>query len=311
MTKRIYYSIAALILIALTFLLIYSLDRTSWLLTQYELNQADTLAAWLGLSPLALGSTSALVIEVGLIALMAGEVLSSAHPDIKRYAIGGLIVGLAVQALANLLAGYLRGFQAVLDTLIAHGANANFAWYVAGLAWFLSSVSVPALIFILSRLAALVIRLGLSAPIAADKQRSEPLPERSSATEQIEVPRDVAAIPALTTEPPDETDLISREEFDNLLTQLRAMDDPRKRLDEDTLALQKMLLDEALEPQAPMTMLDLERLTADVLPGDALAIANGHRYECPHCGAPVKNKQALGAAHKNGYCLNCKTRQAV
>jgi hypothetical protein len=279
MTKRTYYSIATLILVALTFLLVYSLDRTSWLLTQYELNQADTLAAWLGLSPLALGSTSALVIEVGLIALMAGEVLSSAHPDIKRYAIGGLIIGLAVQALANLLAGYLRGFQAVYDTLIAHGANSDLAWYVAGLAWFLSSVSVPALIFILSRLAALVIRLGMSASAASEKRPLEALPDRFTATEQSEAPINTPAIPAL--------------------------------IQEEQEAFIARLLDDALAPPQVMTMHDLEALTTDVLPSDALAISNGHRYPCPHCEAPLKSKQALGAAHKNGYCLNCKTRQAV
>ena len=279
MTKHIYYAIASVIFVALTFLLVYSLDRTSWLLTQYELNQADTLAAWIGLSPLALGSTSALVIEVGLVALMAGEVLSSAHPDIKRYAIGGLIVGLAVQALANLLAGYLRGFQAVLDILKAHGANVDLAWYVAGLAWFLSSISVPALIFILSRLASLVIRLAINAPTAKPERPLEALPERSTSMKQHDAPKDAPAFPAL--------------------------------IQEEQEAFIARLLDEALAPPQAMTMRDLETLTADVLPSDALAISNGHRYPCPHCGAPVKNKQALGAAHKNGYCLNCKTRQAV
>lgn len=34
-----------------------------------------------------------------------------------------------------------------------------------------------------------------------------------------------------------------------------------------------------------------------------------HRYECPHCKRPLKNKQALGAATTNGYCPACKVER--
>lgn len=113
----------------------------------------------------------------------------------------------------------------------------------------------------------------------ATKQRLEPLPERSSSTEPIEAPSIAVTTPALEQSASEQ--LIAR------------------------------LLDEALEPPKRMTIEELEALTAVVLPSDALAITNGHRYTCPHCEAPVKNKQAIGAAVKNGYCLNCKGKQAV
>lgn len=182
MSRTAYSAIAALILLALLSLLIYSLDRTSWLLAQYELSQPDTLAAWLGLSPLALGVAAALVIEVGAVALVAGDVLAIHHSAIKRYATAGLAVVLSVQALANLLAGFLRGWATVDGALAAHDVSAGIAWWVAGLSWVLSSAAVPALIFILSKLAAHVLRLAVSAKSAASDQRSEGAQERSGTT---------------------------------------------------------------------------------------------------------------------------------
>lgn len=67
--------------------------------------------------------------------------------------------------------------------------------------------------------------------------------------------------------------------------------------------------DQAIIPVLPETaqeqaVLD-ELLTAPLVP----ILLDAHRYACPHCGQAVANKQALGAAVKNGYCLKCK--QAV
>jgi len=292
MTKRFYIGTACIIFIALVALLVYSLDRTSWLLAQYELSQPDTLAHWLGLSPLALGTSSALVIEVGLIALVAGEVLASAHPEIKRYALAGLLIGLAVQAVANLIAGYLRGYQAVYDDLVTHQVSANLSWYVAGLSWLLSSLAVPGLIFILSRLAALTIRLAVERPDTTTKLALEPLQERSEPTKPPIVPSDAPLTPALDQSADEVAPPFTL--ADLLMTPLET----------------EQFFDEVLEPKRKMTMADLEALTDVVLPGESQAVINGHRYECPHCGAPVKSKQARGAAVKNGYCLTCKKVQA-
>lgn len=209
MTKRAYLTIAGLILVALVALLIYSLDRTSWLLAQYELSQPDTLAAWLGLAPLALGVAAALVIEVGAVALVAGDVLASAHPHLKRYAVAGLVVVLAIQALANLLAGFVRGYQAVLATLIMHDADPNVAWLVAGFAWALSSVAVPALIFILSQLAALTMRLALQVSVSTAQTALQALPKRLEAviavdrvSQAVRVDTSAPVAPSLATENP-------------------------------------------------------------------------------------------------------------
>lgn len=43
-----------------------------------------------------------------------------------------------------------------------------------------------------------------------------------------------------------------------------------------------------------------------VEPSAPLTLIEGHRYTCPHCHEALATKQALGAAAKNGYCLNCK-----
>lgn len=177
MTRRGSITIAVLILLALLSLLVYSLDRTSWLLAQYELSEAGTLAHQLGLSPLALGVAAALVIEIGAIALVAGDVLALERSAIKRYATAGLAVVLSVQALANLLAGYLRGWATVDQALTAHDVSANVAWWVAGFSWVLSSAAVPALIFILSKLAAHVVRLAVAVPSAVTADDSTAAPQ--------------------------------------------------------------------------------------------------------------------------------------
>lgn len=76
-----------------------------------------------------------------------------------------------------------------------------------------------------------------------------------------------------------------------------------ERLDapEDTDRAVEAVLPETAQQQA---VLD-ELLSAPLAP----ILLDAHRYSCPHCGQAVSNKQALGAAVKNGYCLKCK--QAV
>lgn len=272
MNRRGAIIIAVVIVVALLALLIYSLDRTSWLLAQYELSQPGTLADYLGLSPLALGVAAALVIEVGAVALVAGDVLALERSKIQRYATAGLAVVLSVQALANLLAGYLRGYAGVRDTLQAHGASANAAWYVAGLSWVLSSAAVPALIFILSKLAAHVVRLAVSVPgsaiAEASNQRSEGAQERS--------------VPAIDAEPTRSADV-------SLSAPVSAGGD------------------RALE--ALSAPLEDERSTDQALSGEAVITLD--RYPCPHCGRALASGRAVGAAKTNGYCQFCKAERKV
>lgn len=70
---------------------------------------------------------------------------------------------------------------------------------------------------------------------------------------------------------------------------------------EDTDQAVEVALPNTAQQQAVLT----ELLSAPLAP----ILLDAHRYACPHCGQAVANKQALGAAVKNGYCLKCK--QAV
>lgn len=44
-------------------------------------------------------------------------------------------------------------------------------------------------------------------------------------------------------------------------------------------------------------------------PSAPLELVSATAYHCPHCQAVLKNKQAVGAAVKNGYCLACKAER--
>jgi hypothetical protein len=270
MTKRAYIGIAGLILLALLALLVYSLDRTSWLLAQYELSQPGTLADWLGLSPLALGVAAALVIEVGAVALVGGDVLALERSKIQRYATAGLFVVLAVQALANLLAGYLRGYASVKATLEAHGASGTAAWWIAGISWVLSSAAVPALIFILSKLAAHVLRLAMSAPQTAAREESDQRSEGAQERSGIEIADDApSSAPAPASAP-----LTGSE--DQALVSLGAS------VEEDRSVAQAV---------------------------SAPGIIALDRYPCPHCNRALASGRAVGAAKTNGYCQHCKAER--
>jgi hypothetical protein len=267
MTRRTSFAIASLILLALLALLAYSIDRTSWLLAQYELNQPGTLADYLGLSPLALGVAAALVIEVGAVALVGGDVLAEERTKIQRYTTAGLFVVLAVQALANLLAGYLRGYLSVRSTLEAHGADTDIAWWVAGISWVLSSAAVPALIFILSKLAAHVLRMAMSAPqtsaIEGSDPRSESAQERSETSTAPSLPHSAGDV----------------------------LDAPRSAAQDQALpALSAPLAEERSSAQEPSG-------------GSVIAL---DRYPCPHCQRALASGRAVGAAKTNGYCHYCK-----
>jgi hypothetical protein len=270
MTQRTARTIAAGILLALLSLLVYSLDRTSWLLAQYEVSQPGTLAERFGLDALSLGIAAALVIEVGAIALVAGDVLSQEQRIIQRYATAGLAVVLSVQALANLLAGYLRGWRSVDEALTAHDVSASLAWWIAGLAWVVSSAAVPALIFILSKLAAHTMRLAMSAPQSvfaqATDQRSEGAQERSVSLEAAD-PAISAPAPAIA--PPE------RSENGAVMEEARAL------------------------------MVERLGAHADDRSTDQAIIQIG-RYPCPFCDRLLPSGRAVGAAKTNGFCKFCK-----
>lgn len=162
MTRTIYVGIALVIGAALLLLLGYSLDRTSWLLSLYESETPGTLAHALGVSPLDLGVSAATVIEVGAVALIVSDALVKLDRSIRVSVIAGLVTVLVVQALANLLAGYLRGYSAPIELLTAQGVDTDTAGRVAWLSWLIANSAIPLLIFILAKIESRVIALALA-----------------------------------------------------------------------------------------------------------------------------------------------------
>lgn len=68
--------------------------------------------------------------------------------------------------------------------------------------------------------------------------------------------------------------------------------------------------DQAVEDR-PAQGAQLERLYFEPLelplePSESVIVLEAHRYQCPHCKQALTSKQAVGAAVKNGYCLQCK-----
>lgn len=142
--------------LALAALLLYSLDRSAWLFTLYETGQprADLI-----------GLAAAIVIELATIALIAGDGLAEALSEdpatqhaLRIWSGRGLVIVLLVQALANLVAGYLRGGVILFQQLGQGWA----AYGVAAVAWIAVNAAVPLLIFALAKIESHALRLVLA-----------------------------------------------------------------------------------------------------------------------------------------------------
>jgi hypothetical protein len=165
MNKRIIYAIAAGVAAAIVALLAYSLDRTAWLFTLYE-----------GTTPNAadLGWAAALVVELAVVALVAGdgaaealELDKTARERLRSWAGRGLAAVLLVQVLANLLAGYLRGAGELARLLGATSGPAGWAAFAIGaVVWAATNALAPLLIFYLAKVEAQLVRLLILAPAA-------------------------------------------------------------------------------------------------------------------------------------------------
>lgn len=145
------YTITGIIGAALLALLAYSIERSAWFLSLYELptDEGKQLAL-----------LAALVAEAGAVALIVAEGSLSlidrrTATSIRHWASGGLVVMLALQSVAGLIAGYVRGGARMLDTLGDGQPTARFA--VAAVALLLGNLAVPALILALSKIAALLV----------------------------------------------------------------------------------------------------------------------------------------------------------
>ncbi len=188
---------AVLLVLGLATMLAYSLDRTGWLLSLYERTIPDTPAAWLGIPPHWLGFAAAIVVELGAIALVASESLITGDPLLRRWASVGLAIVVAVQAAANLLAGYIRGFWAPHALLTSQPAG-TAAWWgafiVALLTWLIANAAAPALIFILSKALARVLPAAFS-----QQSRERPRELRALVRRLVRALRDTRAAAEIQT----------------------------------------------------------------------------------------------------------------
>ncbi len=165
--------ITAAIGLALLALLVYSVERSAWLLSMYEavaIEGKDT-------SGPAVAMAAALVAELGAVALIVGEAAiglvanERAAKRLARWAGFGLLLVLSLQSVAGLVAGFTRGGDRMLATLGAGNESARFA--VAAVALLLGNLVVPGLILALSKIAAILVgELVTLAP--AESARSAP-----------------------------------------------------------------------------------------------------------------------------------------
>jgi hypothetical protein len=136
--KHILTTAIAVTTLALAALLMYSLERTAWLFSQYETWPAAAIAA-------------AVVVELCAIALIvSASALARLDTRARAWANRALGVVLAVSALANLAAGFLRGGRLV-GQLFAPG-NELALWALSAVLLLTTNMAIPALIFFLSKL---------------------------------------------------------------------------------------------------------------------------------------------------------------
>ena len=155
------YTITGIICAALLALLAYSIERSAWLLSLYELPTEEGKQ---------LALLAALVAEAGAVALIVAEGSLSlidwrTARKLSRWAHFGLVIMLALQSVAGLIAGYARGGARMLDTLGDGQPTARFA--VAAVALLLGNLAVPALILALSKIASLLVAQIVSLPAPA------------------------------------------------------------------------------------------------------------------------------------------------
>lgn len=141
--KRTVLRIAiAFMALALLALLIYSVERTSWLFGLFEV--------W----PIA-AQAAAIVVESAAIALIVSAgALDVLDKDARAWANRALVIVLSIGALANLAAGYLRGGDRTFALFQQSGTGVGYwaAYAVASALWLVTNLSIPGLIWSLSKL---------------------------------------------------------------------------------------------------------------------------------------------------------------
>jgi hypothetical protein len=144
--------------LAILALMSYSLDRTSWLFGVFETGREGASTY---------GMLAAIVIEVAAVALIVGDATIG-----SKWAGWGLATILATQGVANFIAGYIRGADAILKAI--GGGQPTSVFWIAAVALALTNFSVPFLIFVLSKLEADIVKQAIahratSAPVVVDE----------------------------------------------------------------------------------------------------------------------------------------------
>jgi hypothetical protein len=169
-SKRATTWIAGAIAVALLALLVYSIDRSAWLMALYETGQPHAYE---------FGLAAAIVIELVAVALIAGEGAADLFEDkamqaaLRFWSGIGLLVVVSVQVVANFVAGWLRGGTVLLAMLGTGDGWARFA--IAAVAWLVANMAAPVLLFVLSKIAAVFVKQLISMPADVPTE-SAPIP---------------------------------------------------------------------------------------------------------------------------------------
>lgn len=173
MNRNTLIGVAAGIGAALLVLMIYSLDRTSWLFAIFESGRAAAETY---------GYAAAIVVEVAAVALIVGDGVANLLRDdaaqraLRLWSGVGLIFIFGVQVVANFAAGYIRGGEAIVRAIGEGGFTAVYV--IAAVAWGMTNALIPALIFALSKIEAHILRLLLAAPAGEVAPARETLRDR-------------------------------------------------------------------------------------------------------------------------------------
>jgi hypothetical protein len=148
-TKTLAWGIG-FIAFALFILMAFSIERTAWLISIFESGQAGPV----------FGYAAAIIIEIAAIAFIAAEIMIAPKSSLGKLVMGGLILILVLQSMANGVKGWINGWEGMRAIL---GSDNKLAQAIAGAAWLVVNGLIPLLIFILSKLLASFIAQLLAA----------------------------------------------------------------------------------------------------------------------------------------------------
>lgn len=143
-TKTLAWGIG-FIALALLILMIFSIERTAWLISIFESGSSGHV----------FGLAAAIIIEIAAISFIVAEILINKKSPLRKFVTTGLVLIVTLQFMANGIKGWINGWQGMIGLF---GAENRIALSIAGLTWFIVNGLIPLLIFILSKLLASFIQ---------------------------------------------------------------------------------------------------------------------------------------------------------